>query len=295
MSRPLSLILLLALTLGACRSGGTGAVTDDLGRAVDVPARVGAVVPLAPNVTELVAAAAGVERLAGVAISDDWPGGISSLERFQSYPLDLERVLALEPDLAIGSDDVNTADAADGLAELGVPSYLFRFRRVADVPRALRTLDTLLNSSGGSAAATDFERRVQRVTDAVGPFGRPRVLLLVGDETLYAFGRDSYASEAVRLAGGDNLTDLYTGAAAQPSEEAVLEMAPEVIIVLSAAYDPVQLVTKHPAFATLPAVQNRRVYGIDPDLVSRAGPRLAEGIEQIARRLHPEAFAAGAA
>ena len=303
MPRSSSLVLLGLLTgvfacavaLGACRGGSEGAATDDLGRSVEVPARARAVVPLAPNVTELVAAAAGVERLAGVAASDDWPSGIAGLERFQSYPLDLERVLGLEPDLAIGSDDVNTADAADGLAGLGVPAYLFRFQRVADVPRALRTLDTLLNASGGAPAAADFERRVERVTDAVGPFGRPRVLLLVGDETLYAFGRDSYASEAVRLAGGDNLTDRYTGAAAQPSDEAVLEMAPEVILVLSADYDPADLVTKHPAFATLPAVQNRRVYGVDPDLVSRAGPRLAEGIEQIARRLHPEAFAAGAA
>ena len=295
MLRPSPLVLLGLLALTACRPAATGAVTDDLGRAVALEGTPRAVVPLAPNVTELVAAAAGVGRLAGVAASDDWPGGIAGLERFQSYPLDVERVVSLEPDLAIGSDDVNTAEAADGLAELGIPSYLFRFRRVADVPRALRTLNTLLNVQGGAAAAADFERRVERVTDAVGPFGRPRVLLLVGDETLYAFGRDSYASEAVRLAGGDNLTDLYTGAAAQPSPEAVLEMAPEVIIVLDADYDPSQLVAKHPAFASLPAVQNRRVYGVDPDLVSRAGPRLAEGIEQIARRLHPEAFAAGAA
>jgi ABC-type Fe3+-hydroxamate transport system substrate-binding protein len=122
------------------------------------------------------------------------------------------------------------------------------------------------------------------------------VLLLVGDETLYAFGRESYASELVRLAGGQNLTDAYPGAASQPSDEAVLEMAPEVVLVLAGPdYDPAELLENHPTFFSLPAVQNGRVYGIDPDLVSRPGPRLVEGLERLARLLHPEAFAAGAA
>ena len=294
-ARPLLALVALFVVAG-CRGPAPGDVRDDLGRAVALEATPRAVLPLAPNVTELVAVAAGTDRLAGVALSDDFPAGIAGLPRFQSYPLDTEAVVALQPDLAIGSDDVNPAEVADGLAELGVPAYLFQFDEVADVPRALRTLDTLLAVSGGAPAAADFERRVAAVQDAVGPFGRPRVLLLVGDETLYAFGRDSYASELVRLAGGDNLTDLYPGAAAQPSDEAVLEMSPEVIFVLAGPdYDLSSLVQKHPSFLTTPAVQNRRVYGIDPALVSRAGPRLVEGLEQLARRLHPEAFAAGAA
>ncbi len=295
MPRSLVLILGMACGLGACQPAAPGDLRDDLGRAVVLDATPRAVLPLAPNITELVAAAAGAGHLAGAALSDDWPAEVAALERFQSYPLDLERVVALEPDLAIGSDDVNPAEVADGLGDLGIPAYLFRFQHVADVPRALRTLDTLLAVSGGAPAAADFERRVAAVEDAVGPFGRPRVLLLVGDQALYAFGRDSYASELVRLAGGDNLTDRYPGAASQPSDEAVLEMAPEVIVVLSPDYDPARLVANHPAFADLPAVRNRRVYGLDPDLVSRAGPRLVQGLEQLARRLHPEAFAAGAA
>ena len=73
-------------------------------------------------------------------------------------------------------------------------------------------------------------------------------------------------------------------------------MGPEVIFVLLGPnYDPAELIEKHPTFFSLPAVQNGRVYGIDPDLVSRPGPRVADGLEQIARRLHPSAFAAGAA
>ncbi|WP_412062727.1 ABC transporter substrate-binding protein [Rubrivirga sp. IMCC45206] len=290
-------ILILALAvLAACAPPAPGDLVDDTGRPVSLDATPRAVLPLAPNVTELVAAAAGLDRLAGAAVSDDFPAGVTDLPRYQSYPLDLEAVVALAPDLAIGAESVNPGETADALDAVGVPTYLFRFDQVSDVPRALRTLDTLLVVSGGAAVAADFERRVAAVSDAVGPFTKPRVLLVVGDETLYAFGRDSYASELVRLAGGDNLTDLYPGAAAQPSDEAVLEMAPEVILVLAGPdYDPSRLVERHPTFFTLPAVQNRRVYGIDPDLISRPGPRLVEGLERLARLLHPEAFAAGAA
>ncbi|PAP77027.1 ABC transporter substrate-binding protein [Rubrivirga marina] len=283
------------VALAACAPDAPSEVRDDLGRTVPFDGAPETVLPLAPNITELVAEAAGADRLAGVSMSDSFPPGIQSLPRFQSLPLDTETVVSLQPGLAIGSTDVNAAEAADGLAALGVPTYLFRFDEVADVPRALRTLDTLLATSGGAPAADAFERRVSAVQDAVQPYTAPRVLLLVGDETLYAFGRDSYASELVRLAGGQNLTDVYPGEASQPSDEAVLEMAPEVIVVLIEDYDPSQLLEEHPTFFSLPAVQNSRVYGIDPDLVSRPGPRLIEGLERLARLLHPEAFAAGAA
>jgi len=285
-----------ALTLGACRGTPPGPLSDDLGRPVDLAETPETVLPLAPNLTELNAAAAGTERLAGVSMSDDFPPGVSGLPRFQSLPLDTEAVVALRPGLALGSADVNPAETADALGALGIPTFLFDFDQVADVPRALRMLDTLLASTGGAPAALEFEQRVAAVAEAVRPYGSPRVLLLVGDETLYAFGRASYASELVRLAGGDNLTDVFEGAAAQVSDEVALEMAPEVIIVLAGPdYDSARLVERHPSLLLVPAVVNGRVYGIDPDLVSRAGPRLVEGLETLARLLHPEAFAAGAA
>ena len=288
----------LLLWMVGCVGGPAGdrVVQDDAGRKVTLSGTPERVLTLAPNVTELVAEAAGVGRLSGASVADDFPPGVTSLPRFQGFPLDREAVVALQPGLVLGSTDVNTSDDADALAALGLPTYLFRFRSVADVPRALRTLDTLLATSGGARAAEAFEARVRAVETAVAGFAPLRVLLLVGDETLYTFGRDSYASEMVRLAGGLNVTDGYDGAAAQPSDEAVLEMAPEVIVVLAGAdYDPADLLTKHPAFLNLPAVQNRRVYGLNPDLVSRPGPRIADGLERLARLLHPEAFAAGAA
>lgn len=290
--------LLALVALVGCGAEAPGETRDDLDRVVTLDAVPATVLPLAPNVTELIAAAAGVDRLAGVAVSDDHPPGIQGLPRYQSYPLDVEAVVALAPALAVGSDDVTPADQADRLERLGVPTYLFQFGDVGDVPRALRTLDTLLGTTGGAEVARDFERRVEAVRSRVQTERAPRVLLLVGDApgTLYAFGEGSYASDIVRLAGGDNVTDVYPGLRAEPGEEAVLDLAPEVVVVAGREdYDAADLLDAHPALFPLPAVQNDRVYGLDADLILRPGPRLVEALERLARRLHPQAFAAGAA
>ena len=301
---PAAAIFAAVLLAGCTRDRAAATWTDDAGRPVALPAGTASVFPLAPNVTELVAAAAGTGRLAGVAPADDFPAGrppagIDGLPRVATFPLATEALVALGPGLVVGSLDVTAAADADRLAALGLPTVLFSFAALADIPRVLRTLDTLLDARGGAPAAAAFERRVEAVRDAVAGFAPPRVLLLVGDTpggTFYAFGRDSYASEMVRAAGGDNLTDRYAGAAASPSQEALLDMAPAVILVLGGRDVSARtFAARHPALIGLPAVVAGRVYGIDPDLVSRPGPRVAEGLEAIARRLHPEAFAAGAA
>ena len=288
------LLFLLALAVGACGPGAPdGTRTDDTGRPFALDATPQRVVPLAPNLTELVAAAAGVERLAAVSQADAFPPEVASRPRFTSFPLDTEGLVALEPDLVLASTDVIAPAQIESLTALRLPVWSFTFDAVDDVPRALRTLDTLLATTGGAAVARDFEARRATVTEAVQGALPPRTLLLIGPDALYAFGRDSYASELVRLAGGDNLTDRYDGAAAQPSTEAVLEMSPEVIVVLGDG-GAEALLDAHPALAQTPAAQQGRIYTLDPDLVSRAGPRLIDGLERLARLLHPEAFAAGA-
>ena len=298
LARSLTVIVCL-LALSACSREATGprTLTDDAGRAVSLEGTPERVVPLAPNLTEMVAAASGVDRLAGVATADDWPPEVDGLPRFASLPLDRERIVELAPDLALAVVGLNSPTDLDGLADLGIPSYAFRFATLADIPRALRTLDTLLASSGGHPAADAFEARVSRVRQKTAAMTPRRVLLLVGAEngSLYAFGRDSYASEVVRLARGENITDAFAGDAAQPSVEWVIENPPDVILVAGEGDVRQRLIDAAPALAELLAVQEGRVYAIAPDAILRPGPRTVEALEAIARRLHPEAFAAGAA
>ncbi|MEM0962140.1 MAG: ABC transporter substrate-binding protein [Bacteroidota bacterium] len=273
MSVRLTLCALAVLT-SACASDTPTTVEDDLGREVRLDGTPQRVLPLAPVVRDLIAEVAGADRLA-------------------SAPEE-ERPL---PDLALGLADVTPLTKADELAELGIPAYLVRLDVLNDVPRVLRTLDSLLASDRGAPAAGAFETRVQTVQRAVAPFDAPRVLLVADSDPdrIDAYGRESYASEIVRIAGGDNVTDVFPGTTSQPSAEAVVDLAPQVILVLGDTADAESLISDHPALVQTPAVQNRRVIAVDADLLSSLGLHSVDALEQIARRIHPEAFAAGAA
>lgn len=297
-------MLLAAVLLAGCR-GGTDtpeiaprALADDRGVAVEPLPEDATVVTLAPNLTELVATAAGgTGRFAGVSQADDFPPGVEALPQFGSLPLDREAVVALGPALALGVDGLTPDADLAGLDRLGIPTAVFGFAALGDIPRVLRTLDTLLATSGGAPAAADFERRLADVRASVRGRSPRRVLLLVGADsgTLFAFGARSYASEIVRAAGGENLTDEFGGAAAQPSVEWVLAQQPDVIVVAGEGDAQERLLRDVPALSALPAVQDRRVIALDPDELLRPGPRTIRAVEALARRLHPGAFAAGAA
>lgn len=278
----------LLLLLAACASGDQPhhgeTRTDDSGRTVRLPAEVRTVFPLAPNVTELVAAAAGADRLAAVSPADDFPPGLDRLPRIATHPLDLERLVALDADLLLANTAVNSPRDAQRLAELGVPTYFLAFSRLADVPRALRTLgDILATEDTAEAAAADFEHRLddvrQRGSRNPDP---PRTLLLIGAETLYAFGEESYTQELIAAAGGQSVTAHFSGEGVTLSEEFVLDARPDVIIgAWGDDFDPETLLANRPGWRDLPAARNQRIHALDPDLLLRPGPRLILAAERL--------------
>lgn len=281
-----------ALCLLGCgeRPEAPSAYTDDLGRRVEVVEAPERVLALAPNLTEILFAIGEGGRLVGASPADTHPPGLDSLPAFSTYPLDVEAVVALRPDLVLATDQINNPADAGALAEAGIPTYFFRFDEIADVPRALRAVGALLGvEPAADSAATAFEERVQRLADRTASADRPRVLLLIGDETLFAFGDGSYTQRLIEAAGGESVTAGFAGEAVTLSEEFVLEAAPEVIVLaLGPGYDAAELTRLHPAFASVPAVRSGRVYGMDPDLLLRPGPRLAEGAETLARLLRDD-------
>lgn len=291
-------LLLLAVLFAGCGTpdgaAPSEALTDDIGRAVAVPPVAERVLTLAPNLTELLAAAGGRDRLVAVSQADDYPPDVDTLPRYGTFPLDYERVLTLQPDLLIANAAINRPEDADRLAAFDVPTYFFSFETLADVPRALQTIGEMVGTEAvARAAANDFEADLARLRARAEAFDeRPRTLVLIGDETLYAFGGASYTQELIALAGGESITARFSGEGVTLSEEFVLEAQPEVIIgAFGADYDTGRLLRLHPTWRGLPAVRDGRVHSVNPDLLFRPGPRLVEGAEQLFRFLHPEAQA----
>ena len=119
----------------------------------------------------------------------------------------------------------------------------------------------------------------------------PFELFLIGDDTLYAFGDESYVHDLIALAGGRSATEAIGTNAPILSDEFVLTTKPDVIFgAFGEDYDPARLLALHPTWDIVPAVVNGRVYSLDPSLILRPGPRLVEGAQQMAIKLHPALF-----
>lgn len=309
MPRRASAVLLLlaaALAVAGCASDPAGTarppqrdttLTDALGRrvALSLPAR--RAVTLAPNLTEIVFAAGAGRRLAGVTTADDFPPeAVDTLSTVQAYPqVDFEAVAALRPDLVLATDQVNAPRDAATLKTAGAPTYFFSFSALGDIPAAVERAGLLLGTPGRATRTADSLRRLarrveERTTRAIEntSAGRPLVLFLIGDETLYTFAKGSYVHEMIRIAGGRSATaELSTNAPL--SEAFVLEKQPDVIVgAFGKDYDPTKLARLHPSWRdVVPALENERVYSVKPPLFLRPGPRVFEGLQRLARLLHP--------
>ncbi len=262
------------------------AIVDDIGREIVIPDRVLRIVSIAPSATELIFAAGAGALLVGVTDVDNFPPEIERLPRIQALPLNHESVVALRPDLVFASDQVNDPRDAAALAELGIPTYFVSIQSLPDVSRSIRTLGFLLHTKEPSAAYADSLERQLAFLDTERPSEGhvPSVIFLIGDDTLFSFGPESYVHDMIAVAGGRSLTESMETKAPILSEEFVLDAAPEVLFT-SFEPDVQTLLDKHPSWASVPALRSGRVFHIPADHVLRPGPRLIAGTWEMSRAL----------
>lgn len=268
-------------------------VTDALDRSVRLRRPVDRVVSLAPNLTEIVYAAGAGSTLVAVTTSDDFPPAVDTLPKVSSLPVNFEAIASQRPDLVLATDQINAPRDAGTFEALDLPIYFFSFTSLDDVLEAIRTTGRLLGTPTAAAdsarALRDRLAALRNRTDALDD--RPRVLVLIGDDTLYAFGRGSYVHTLVEIAGGVSVTASMDAQAPTLSDEYVLQQKPDVIVgAFGANYDPQRLLDLHPTWDVVPAVRDGRVYSLPPSLLLRPGPRLVHGATHMAEILHPDVF-----
>lgn len=290
-------LLLGALLLPGCTSSDDNRsetrFTDDLDRTVEVSHPVNRVVSLAPNLTELVYAAGAGSSLVAGTTADDYPPAVDTLSRVSALPVDFEAVAMQEPDLVLATDQVNPPGDTETFSALDLPVYFFSFSSLTDVFEGLRTMGRLLGTetiARDSARVLEQQMAALRTrTESLSSQQRPRVLVLIGDETLYSFGTGSYIHTLVEEAGGRSITESINTKAPTLSEEYVLTQKPDVIIgAWGANYDSSRLLDLHPSWDVVPAIQENRVYSVPSSLLLRPGPRLVQGAWQMAHYLHPD-------
>jgi iron complex transport system substrate-binding protein len=237
------------------------------------------IVSLAPNLTELAYAAGAGGALVGTVEYSDYPEAAKSLPRVgDAWRVDLERVVALHPDLVLVWPSGTPQSVTDRLQQLGLHTIAVPTYRLADVPAALRRIGALAGSGAeAERAAADFERAVSAQRAAHAQAAPVSVFIQIDDEPVFTVNGRHVISEVVELCGGRNVFAELPQLAPPVATEAVLARDPEVIVSADeAAADPKAQWSR---WERLKAVRAGTIYQLPADLVSRATPRLAQGVD----------------
>lgn len=267
-------------------------VTDQTGRRVNVPERPARLVSLAPSVTEILYALGAGDALVGDTDYCDYPPEARQKPHVGALlNPSLEKIVALKPDLVLGTPEANRREVADQLERLGVPLYGLTAHSLEET---LRSIDDLGRIVGREAQAEQLLRglraRIAAVERRVHAAPQPRVLFVVWYRPLVTAGPKSFIADVIRRAGGSSIADELEGDWPRPNLEFVLGRDPEVILFpRSDSFAPsLEAFERLSGWKELSAVKQHRLYFIS-DGINHPSPRLVDALEEVARILHPPA------
>ncbi len=273
-------------------------VVDDEGTSLTLASKPQNIISLTPANTELVFALGAGDRLRGGTDFDDYPPEAVALPDVATFSgVLIEKVLALQPDLVLaGGNNFNPPADLIRLRDLGVPVLVVYAPSVDGVLADIALIGTAI---GADQAAQDMvagmTARIDRVTSAVAGLDRPRVFYEIGNEPeIFGPAPDSFVADMVQLAGGEPITTTDP-AVFSISLERLVAQDPQVIVLGDAAYGVCpDAVSGRAGWASTTAVREGAIRPVDDTIVTRPGPRLAEGLAALALVIHPDAAVAPA-
>lgn len=284
------LTLLLALALPVAPLSASVLVHDGLNRAITIQQPPTRIVSLFASNTELLAALGLESRIVGIEDYTHYPPGIRDNRTFVGGRLGFsaEAIARLRPELVVMTPARGAADALlRPMAVTGTPVLVLTH---TDMEQIFSNLDLLGQAAGVPelAQATIAGLRARLASVQAGNQDRrpPRVYLEIGENdrgALQTVRAGTYTADALALAGADNVFAGLNGIT-QVSGEAVIRANPEVILVARTDTD-ISRISSRPGWQHIDAVRNGRVYAVDRALLLIPGPRVVDGVEQIARLL----------
>jgi len=283
----LQMLALLCATASVAASANAAiSVRDDAGNTVTLARPAQRVISMAPHITELLFAAGAGERVVGAINYSDYPEAAKRLPLIGSdSQIDIERVLALRPELLVVWQSGNTARQLEQLKALGVPVFYSEPKKLEQVATSLTRLGQLMGTEAAAqAAAQQYQQKIAALTARYA--GKPvvRVFYQIWEKPIYTLNGEHIVSDALRVCGGQNVFASQKVAAPSVSSEEVLRVNPEAIVggERHDAEAGIQIWRKYTA---LDAVKRGNLFMLDSELLVRATPRIADGIAVLCERL----------
>ncbi|MBW1770820.1 MAG: ABC transporter substrate-binding protein, partial [Deltaproteobacteria bacterium] len=204
-----------------------------------------------------------------------------------------EKIISLKPDLIIATYGGNPKTAIFRLEELGQAVYVTKAKTVEDVLNMIENIGMITDTREMAGTILNgLKKRIKGVTDRVRHAPRPLVFLQINAKPLMTVGPGSFHNQLIEIAGGRNLVEGSTIRYPQYSIEDVLQRGPDYILI--STMDRAGLFEEQKAdwirWQNIPALRNTRICFIDSDLIDRASPRVVDGLEEMARLIHPELY-----
>ena len=266
---------------------------DALGRKLFLAKAPSRVVSMAPNVTEMLFALGLEEKVVAVTPFCDYPPEAQSKTRLGGTIPSVEQILALKPDLVLVPQDIIQPSLLQSLDRVKVPTFVLQAAQLEDVLAQIQTVARIFDrSKAGDKLAATIRQRIAVVKDRTQSLAHPRVLYVLNTDPLQTVGPGSFIHQLIEAAGGANIAAGTSTAYPRLALEEVLARDPELIVfpVGTAEGIPEEDQQQWRRWSSLSAVKHNRLVLVPSVLVDRPGPRIVEGLELLAKAIHPEAF-----
>lgn len=280
-----AVILLLAVAFSVPLGAAPLRITGDDGATLTLPAPPQRIIALAPNLTELAYAAGLGSKLVAVTAYSDYPPEAQRLPQVgDAFRLDWERLVALKPDLVLGWKSGLSARDLAMLHKLGLKRLVLEPRRLDEIPQALRLLGRVAGTEASAeTAARRFEQQRDELHHRFASQPRVRAYVQIAHAPLLTVNGEHIISDVLRLCGASNVFATAPVLTPTVSAEALLAARPDILLALASTPASIEAIRR--SWRTLPSAVSARQGFVDPDLMSRAGPRILQGAASLCEQV----------
>ncbi len=258
-------------------------VTDDAGNVITLASPAKRIISLSPHVTEMIFAAGAGEQIIGTVKYSDYPEAAKAIPRVgDNRQLDIERIIALKPDLLVVWMHGAFERQLEPLRKSGIPYYFSEPHKLEQIPETLLKLGSLFGTEKQArAAAGAFSQQLLQLSARYQKQSTVRTFYQVWGKPIFTLNDKNIVSDVIRVCGGKNIFGHLSAAAPTLSTEAVIQENPELILSGDSENQGVSGIEQWKTFGTMLAVKNRNLVAIDGDQLNRAGPRIIDGAKAV--------------
>ena len=282
-----SVFLLLAIIMvfvgcaGQTQSPATSSITDDLGNSITLAKTPERIVSLTPNTTEIIYYLDLGGKLVGRSSYCNYPPEVSKvLSIGDPMSLSIEKIVELKPDLVVANRMI-PIEIIEKIKSLGINVAAFDPLTVDGV---LETIDKIANLCHVPTKTQELKTELEKYKK---PLGNKLVYVEIWNDPPTTYGANTFGSDMIKWVGGKNLGDELKGAYPMTTDEALIKLNPQIVILPTNNDKAIEQFKARKGLDAIDAVKNNMVFAIDEDIISRPGPRILDAIKVLSEHINP--------